>query len=158
MADILNYKKLTDIENLHENPFGTKEGQLVVSSSENFWARLSRLGRVRNVFWDGVNLPSGQTGYPSAVQTSPGHIFFPKRAVISATVDCIVMIQINTNVAAGNALLEEAFLKAGTPLVLNFDGDVICFAGGQISAMVKGSTADGKIYGSISGVEVAEYV
>lgn len=152
------YKKLVDLENLHENPHGTPVGQLVVSTSENFWARLVRLGRWRNQIWDGTTLTAGTTAFPSALQTSPNHIFYPKRVVISANVDCACKIQVATSLGADSSYYVEAYVKAGTPLVINFDGEVCCFAGGSVSAIVTNASANGLIFGSVTGVEVACYV
>jgi hypothetical protein len=170
------YNRNVNVNNL-ENPFGTYEGQQVVSTSENFWARLARLGRHKVIYNNALSFSAGSYGtIGTSVRVRPastGHIFYPQLISVSATVDTQIWIQMYapdyaTSIATnlGN-MAQIALVKANTPFQWYPDGTVYQVAGdnnaglggtsfqdGSIQIAVGGPTAGTLVY-SISGIEIA---
>lgn len=161
------YKKLTDIENQRENPFNTAEGQEIVSISENFWSRLARQGRFRGNMWDAQSIAvtsSWNWNAAWAHGAEPGYRMFLKRVVMSADVDCQLGFKIWEGVQGTTNTYHQmsAYVKAGTPWVVEFDGEYVVE-----SVIPPGQTAPGiyfgvnkvgvagNVYISVVGVEVA---
>lgn len=156
MADILNYKKLSDLENLHENPFGTKEGQLPISTVETFWARIAREGRMKAITNNKKAFPTGGSLVAESINPSPDCIFYPKFASVTATVDAELMIQIVSGIPQLPTMYAfRGFVKAGTPILLTFDGDTCISSLGVINiAGINNGAAAGELIGTIYGYEV----
>jgi hypothetical protein len=153
------YKKLTDIENQRENPFHTKHGQDVVSISENFWARISREGRWRSYSVDKVAFATTTSWlWNWATQAEPDSRWYPKTAILSADVDCQLGIKVLTGTSKNNAIILSAFVKAGTPLVIPFDGELWAddnnIGQSGIYFGVNNATTGGNLYASVQGIEV----
>jgi hypothetical protein len=157
-------KKIQDVKlmdsNIQENPFSTKEGQNIVSISETFWARAIREGRWKNSYSSGGTAPAGSLAFPTYVTPSKGCIFYPKTVTLSADVDAMLAVRIDTGIpytsGSGNSsgqLLHYIFAKAGTPVILTFDGEIWANENGKIDIGCTAVTA-GKFYGGIHGVEV----
>jgi len=148
-------------DNAHfENPFGTAEGQLVVSSSENFWARLSRIGRPRSKTASAVavSATAGVLVSTGGITASIGCALYPTVCSVSCTVDAVLVIQApNAGLQDGEIMYAAfAYAKAGTPLVVRFDGEGYCKenVGISIGAIPLTANSGGLIYGSCSGIEV----
>lgn len=158
------YKKLVDIEEHTENPFFTKEGQLVVSESENFWQRALRYGRTAFKYVGNSTLNAGITQISLTFQPSAGTIFIPDCVSVSANVDATVFIsyQVGDSNFKGfdstmtDEYLAVAFCKAGTPLTIKLDGSLQIVAGGQIQCRIQGVT-NGQGFASVHGVEVTKH-
>lgn len=144
------------VQPIQENPFGTAEGQGVISISESFWARLFREGRPRNAQALGVNISTlNSYVYQTQLTPSKGVILYPKRAIISFSVDAELVVQVTTGIADADIHYYLAFVKAGTPLQVEFDGDIWCNENGNVKLGVRTSGA-GTFYASVYGVEVAQ--
>lgn len=150
------YKKLMDIENHQGNPFGTKHGQDNVSVVESFWARLAREGRPKGQAISNTTLPNNSTFVSTSLTPSVDCILYPRYINVSATVDCELDIQINTNIPQlGTFYAFRGFIKAGTPIQITTDGDVQIMPGGTVViGAVNSGAAAGAVYGSIFGYEV----
>jgi hypothetical protein len=160
--DVPVYKKLIDIENQKENPFGTAQGQDVVSVSESFWSRLFREGRERSNAYIATTMSTVDgTGYnygPS-ITTSLGCYFYPRFVSVSASVDAELTIVVSTGISLGDVsnsgnVTYVAWCKAGQPFNITFDGDIRCNELSTVSIKARTTTAGGKLYGTIYGVEV----
>ncbi|MBT2603725.1 hypothetical protein J7E55_11930 [Bacillus sp. ISL-53] len=156
MPDILNLKKLMDLENLHENPNGTKEGQLPMSVSETFWSRIAREGRPKTVTSNNKVLPVGTGLVGETVNPSPDCIFYPKFASVSCNIDAELVIQIVSGIPQVQSMyVFRGFVKAGTPVTLTFDGDsFISSIGTMLFGAINPGSTEGKITGTIYGYEV----
>lgn len=161
------YKKLLDIANQRENPFSTPIGQDVVSISETFWHRLAREGKFRSNHWDKVAFGATTSWLWSwNVSAEAGFKYYPKLIILSADVDCQLGIQVKTGLEttagtnADSIPTFTAFVKAGTPLIVPFDGDLYAFdttSSSSYPAVNIGvnNTAAGNLYATIHGIEVA---
>lgn len=163
----------TYVENtsLMENPFFTKEGQIVVSPSETFWSRLWRYGRTAYKGWENETLTSNVTTN-MAFTGMPNKDFYLKLIQFSADVDCVVRIMVkpiegfnayktsingSDDVFIDKEVVGLRYLKAGDLFEMNFDGEIKTNANGgsvEIQVTPKG---DGVGYGLIRGMEVSEY-
>jgi hypothetical protein len=154
------YKKLVDIDNHIENPFSTKEGQLPVSLTENFWARLSRYGRP----WGGYTAFTTASNTPTAMIKTPniGNVVYVSTVMASCTVDAFFYISFRQGFG-GNSTDPSGmqtncyFAKAGTPVIVKFDGDVIIGDSGdaRVTVQTTNTGESGTLYASITGIEVA---
>jgi hypothetical protein len=160
--DVPVYKKLTDLENQAENPFGTKTGHGVVSISETFWARIARLGRPAGGSLDNKAIPNNSALVTSSYTASVDTIFYPKVVSVSCNVDAELTIQYVPLLPHWQSFyLVRCFAKAGTPVVLNFDGGemVLGSLGGSLSfGALNSGAAAGVLYGSVFGYEVSANV
>lgn len=161
------YKKLMDIESQKENPFHNATGQDVVSISESFWARMNRVGRYRSNHADKQAFATTTAwNWGWSMATEAGMRMYPKKIIISADVDCELGVQIKTgltNLGGQNVEVYPtfvAYVKAGTPFVLDFDGDIYCndaktadYPG--IFIGVNNTSAAGNLYYTIHAMEVA---
>ncbi|PEJ48208.1 hypothetical protein CN692_24180 [Bacillus sp. AFS002410] len=144
-------------DDLRENPLGTKVGQEVVSVSETFWARMAREGRQpKGVFANNVTLPN--TGAFTSIAFNPtvDCAFYPKHLSVSSNVDAELIIQLNTNIPQVVAMYPiRVFVKAGTPIIIECDGEMVIDSNGTIvvGAINNGASA-GVLYGAIFGYEV----
>ncbi|YCI79331.1 hypothetical protein M1D47_12570 [Bacillus sp. R1-10] len=156
MPDILNLKKLMDLENLHENPHGTKQGQLPMSVAETFWSRIAREGKLKSVTNNNKVLLVGAGLVGETVNPSPDCLFFPKFASVSCNIDAELMIQITTGIPQQQSMyIFRGFVKAGTPVQVSFDGDsVISSIGTMLFGAINPGSTEGKITGTIYGYEV----
>lgn len=156
------YKKLSDIESLRENPYNTKFGQDVVSIEETFEARLYRQGRPNTASALGFSF-NGTNVVGLSLSPSLGCELYPIKIMFSADQDCVLNIQYGTHLsliqannaqtdASGN-IYDTAFLKAGTPLVIRYKGEIKIHEKGAIQLLVTTTLAT-KIYASIYGIEV----
>ena len=158
--DIILINKIKEFLNRFENPFSTREGQLVVSTSENFWARLNRLGRPRSNTANGqaVSAKAGVLTQTAAITTSIGCVLYPTICSVSCTVDAILVIQApNAGLQDGNIMYAAyTYAKAGTPIAVRFDGEGYCKenTGISIGAIPLTDNSGGKIYGSCNGIEM----
>jgi len=155
------YNRNVNVNNL-ENPFGTYEGQQVVSTSENFWARLNRLGRYRSVFRQSTSFAAGSYGtytvqYDSTASATAkfptlGHVFYPQCITVSTTVDAEVWIDYYPPTTDNSTyyLSQSSFVKANTPFQWYPDGSIHITSGDGISN-------DGKIYIRIGGPNAGNY-
>lgn len=145
-------------EILRENPFGTAYGQDVVSVSESFWARLSREGRPRNAATSGSNIVTGSLQLITTLTASKGCLLYPRVVSVSTNVDGLLCIRIDTKIpdigpAGDGVIAYYIYAKAGTPVTIVFDGEVFCLEDGSV-AIGANPDANGKVYGTIIGVEV----
>ncbi|MEE3950769.1 hypothetical protein [Peribacillus frigoritolerans] len=156
MPDILNLRKLMDIENLHENPHGTKQGQLPMSVMETFWARIAREGRAKSVTSNSKVLPIGSVYTGETLNPSPDCLFYPKFASVTSTVDAELMIQIASGIPQMQSMYPfRGFVKAGNPVYLTFDGDTVISSIGTMSfAGINAGSVEGRLIGTIYGYEV----
>jgi hypothetical protein len=152
------YKKLTDIDKHFENPFSSKEGQLPVSLTENFWSRLSREGRPWNNSLSGSNVTNTMAFFGVTVP-SAGCRVYVSTVMFSCDKDAVFNIVARHNITgSGTTLLTHiVFVKAGNPVVMKFDGDLIIEDGGdfKIGCQTTVTSETGKLYASYSGIEVA---
>lgn len=147
---------------LRENPFFTAEGQEIVSVSENFWARKLRHGRTAFKVWDTTPITANQfTNY--TYNPSVDKIFIPDVMTFACDQDCSIRVGYIPiekydlfNPGYANEFIAVSFLKAGTPFVLKFDGNLeIHNPGGLIQFQVKSLTG-GTVYACIHGIEVSK--
>ncbi|MFY0760186.1 hypothetical protein AB1K32_15050 [Metabacillus dongyingensis] len=141
-------------DDLRENPYNTVTGQEVVSTSENFWARLGREGRFRGSTVQGTSVTANTLSFKAVVKPSLGHRLYPKRAIVSSDVDAILYIRVLTGIKRADEMTTVCFCKAGNPYIVDFDGDVYLEEDGEF-AIAMFATTDGKVYGATNGVEVA---
>lgn len=155
------YKKLVDIDDHVENPFSSKHGQLPISTVESFWARLARHGRP----WGGYTAGSAVSNTLQdklVIPPTSGNIAYLSTAMLSCTVDAFFYISVRPNFG-GNISDTSGFqshcifAKAGTPIVVKFDGEVFVSDSGdiKISCQTTNASETGKLYGSLNGIEVA---
>lgn len=158
------YKKLVDIEEHLENPFFTKEGQLVVSESENFWQRALRYGRSAYGCSFGSNLTANITNNTYSYSVDSGCVFIPDVISASADVDSVIYIGYTPmdnydpyNTTQANEYIFTGFVKAGTPVVIELNGSVqLAHPNGTIYFRHV-PIANGKGYCSVHGVEVTKH-
>lgn len=111
-----------------ENPFADGVGQNVVSISESQWARLNRLGRLRNTYGSaGSAVTSGVTGtVGNSVQASIGCTIQYKHADVSCNQNAVLGIIIGTNVAdladGTGVAAYYTYRAAGIPFELDLEG------------------------------------
>lgn len=158
-------------QNNKENPFATLEGQEVISVSENFWARLGRLGRVRSITRNSTAFASGvygtytvqnnAAGSASSKFPSLGHIFYPQCITVSTTVDAEVWIAIYPSTSDNTIFVEQGgFVKANTPFTWYPDASVYLTSGdgvgfdGQIIIRIAGPNS-GYYRFNVTGIEIA---
>lgn len=166
------FNRNVNVNNL-ENPFGTAEGQQAVSTSENFWARLARLGRVRAITKGATDF-AASAGYGSYSTTynmggsaankfpSLGHVFYPQCITISTTVDAEVWVACYQATQENSAIPVEqgGFIKANTPFTWYPDGSAIVQSGdyigndGTVIVRIGGPNA-GKYRAHVTGIEIA---
>jgi hypothetical protein len=142
-----------------ENPFGTAEGQVVVSSSESFWARLNRIGRPRSNTANGVlvSANAGTLVTTAGITTSIGCVLYPTVCSVSCTTDAILVITTSSGLQDGQITYAAyTYAKAGTPITVKFDGESYCEenTGIGIGAIPLSANSGGLIYGSTSAIEV----
>jgi hypothetical protein len=165
------FNRNVNVNNL-ENPFATYEGQQVVSTSENFWARLGRLGRLRSITKNSTAFTAGSYGTynvqynigASSTNKFPtlGHIFYPQAITVSTTVDAEVWIAVYQPTSDNTAQFIEqgGFVKASTPFTWYPDGSVFLTSGdgsgfdGQIIIRIGGPNA-GNYRANVTGIEIA---
>jgi len=165
--------------NNRENPHGTLEGQEVVSTSENFWARLGRLGRVRSITRTAVASVDPTIAFAAGsygtytVQDHPawysknkfpalGHVFYPQCITVSTTVDAEVWIAVYlpSNDNSSEFIEQGGFVKANTPFSWYPDGSVFLTSGdkssfdGEIIIRIGGPNA-GQFRYNVTGIEIA---
>lgn len=157
---------ITDINHadsdLRENPYGTKIGQEVVSLEESFWARKQRYGRNAFKTWDDEALAAGAFTQKQ-LDVKLGTVFIPRVATFTSDVDCMfrIIYKIMSNqdtyqTGLSSEYLVNVYLKAYTPFVYKFDGELqLEHYGGFVGFQSKPSVA-GKFWGCISGIEVAK--
>ena len=164
------FNRNVNVNNL-ENPFGTYEGQQVVSERENFWARLGRLGRIRSIFRQSTSFAAGSYGtYTVQFNTQGtgqkipalGHVFYPQCITVSTTVDAEVWIDYYLPTVDNQTtyVSQSSFVKANTPFQWYPDGSIYISSGdgsgydGGIVIRIGGPTA-GNYKFTITGVEIA---
>lgn len=146
-----------------ENPFNTKYGHDIVSIEENFWARLSRLGRMRNRYFS--NAAVAVNTNPTTITVSIGCLFYPRYAIISSTVDAILGIVVGTGIPdmsdAGDGVLGwYKHVPAGGFFEMYFNGSIWCvgdttLGGGAYFNVSVIPTTAGYVSGGLDGIEVA---
>lgn len=141
-------------DDLRENPFNTEYGQEIVSIQENFWARLNREGRPRPYILRGTDITINTDFYPLTVLSPYDCILYPSKVVASANVDGEIIVQVQTGLQDVGNIYYNAFVKAGTPFVLDFKGDVFLIEGGSIKIGIN-SANTGKFYASAHAIEVS---
>jgi hypothetical protein len=166
------FNRNVNVNNL-ENPFATYEGQQVVSTAENFWARLGRLGRHRTIVKNSTAFSAGSYGsytvqYNMSGSTSGnkiptlGHVFYPQAITVSTTVDAEVWIAFYqaTSENTSQYMEQGGFVKANTPFTWYPDGSVYLLSGdgsgfdGSIIIRIGGPNA-GNYRASVTGIEIA---
>jgi hypothetical protein len=165
------FNRNVNVNNL-ENPFGTYEGQQVTSTSENFWARLARLGRMRSITRQATSFAAGSYGtytvqynlLGSSTNKLPalGHVFYPQCLSVSTTVDAEVWLAIYlpTSDNTTQYIEQGGFVKANTPFIWYPDASVFLASGdgvgfdGQIIVRIGGPTA-GSYRVNVTGIEIA---
>ena len=148
----------------NENPFGTAKGQLVVSSSENFWARLRREGKMIKSYSTGIaktGTGASQSISGSAIVPSANHILHISKVICGSDFDTQFFLNIVSGVQdAGNHFF-NFLVKAGESKEFSFDGDIALIQSGSgridINAIVTNEQAYNAIF-SIYGYEVPESV
>jgi len=170
------YNRNVNVNNL-ENPFATAEGQQVVSTSENFWARLNRIGRPRSVTKNYSQFTlSGYGTYGtqynmtgSAVTKFPslGHVFYPQCITVSTTCDAEVWIAVYQPTVdnTSNFVDQGGFIKANTPFQWYPDGSVMLTSGDssgydgsiviRVTAKTTTPTTDNYFRANVTGIEIA---
>lgn len=141
-----------------ENPFGTKEGQSVVSVAESFWARIAREGKPVSTQTIALALPNDSTYKSTSLSASVDTLLYPKFIAVSSNVDAELIIQLNTGIPQLNSkYLYRGYHKAGTPVLLICDGEFVsAYSAGSIAiGGINTGAGAGIIYGSIFGYEVS---
>lgn len=151
-------------DDLRENPFQTPFGQEIISVEENFWSRLNRLGRPQSSFVNGQSYGVVTASGAGSIEASPGCVLYPKSIIFSADQDCLLTIQVGTKLALNNVNKAATttdgtqwipvWIKAGTPFIKEFDGDLVLYEQGSIACQIT-TTVTTKAYSYIYGVEVA---
>lgn len=158
----LNNCLLTNDDNHFENPFGTKEGQLVVSEKENFWNRLLREGGRWAYGGSEKNVQAGIQAIVSAISPADyGIIQYPKSVYFCTTVNCYIVVGITTGIAFMPLLEPRIFVPANTTYEMKFDGEISLSYGTSIPStsgvsFVVVPAADGHIAYSGYAVEITE--
>jgi hypothetical protein len=156
--DVPVYKKLTDLDTHFENPYSSKEGQLPVSLTENFWVRLAREGRPWNKSIEGGSASNTMT-YFGVLAPSAGCRAYVSTVMLSCDKDAFFQIVARHGIAGSSSTLitHSVFAKAGTPQIVKFDGDMIIEDGGdfKIGCQTTVTSETGKVYASFSGIEVS---
>lgn len=139
-----------------ENPFHTEVGQEVVSVQESFWARLSREGRFVNKYLTGSDLGTdGTFKYADLVYPSIGTLLYPRKIAVSSNIDTEIAIKIISGTFDYNDFFYVVYAKSGTPLILDFDGDLFIQENNSAKVQIGLKTAAGaKVWGFFQGVEV----
>lgn len=153
------YKKLSDIESRRENPLNTAFGQDAVSVAETFWGRTSREGKIKSTGALKYALPNTSAYSYYTFNATVDTMFYPKVVSISADVDAELIIQYNSNLPQVVSMyVFRGFVKAGTPVIITFDGDLYINPSAtlNVGAINSGASA-GNYYGSIYGIEVPYY-
>jgi hypothetical protein len=146
-----------------ENPFNTEFGQDVVAISESFKARLWREGRPKSLYYESTVSNTAGGVVNNGIVTSIGCRLYIFNVTLSSDIDSILLVQTNQGIESGNdnspIRLSYVYAKAGTPVVLNFDGEVSVPEGSafNLAAIPMVNNSGGKLYGSVHGIEIAEY-
>jgi len=155
--------------NNRENPFGTLEGQEIVSTSETFWARLGRLGTPAFKYGSIAFTTSTSTIAFAGNWFKDDHVLYLQHALISADADVIIGVAMypagsgSNYQGSGTGYQYQCFLKAGTPLLIPFDGSQkfvredndTLNAQFRLQATAPTGGAGGKVYVSIVGIQIA---
>jgi hypothetical protein len=145
-------------DDLRENPYGTKQGQEVVSIAENFWVRMAREGRPLSGSTNTTAVPNNSTFIGASLNADVDCIIYPRFVSVSCTVDAELIIQFNPNVPhAFSHYLYRGFAKAGTPVLLKLDGEIQIasnLGGGIKFGATNTGTTSGILIGNIFGYEV----
>jgi len=168
-VDILLINKMKEFLNCFENPFGTAEGQSVVSVSETFWHRMAREGHwVTNMVEARAVTNSGGYNWGGGHYPSMGKVLYPKTIISSCDVDAVHYFRITvgneSGLSSGAALPIDgvlyfcSFSKAGTPVYFNFDGEIYCKCAGLIEFGCKPISGSGNQYVTYHCLEVSENV
>ena len=122
------FNRNVNVNNL-ENPFGTYEGQQVVSTSENFWARCRRLGTLKSDFSSTDEAYTANTLYTKyfySLVPSAGFEMVIHSATISTTTDATVTIYAIPGMSSNfTNPTHKAYVKAYTPFTIYFDGALV---------------------------------
>lgn len=157
LSQIVNDHIKVKISN-KENPFNTSIGQEVVSVQEGFWARLAREGTLVN-----KNITIADTGtimkHADILTPQAGTAVYPKCIHITCSQDSEIEVSITTGFQSSPEVSMSAFVKSGTPLILNFEGEVLLRENADmgINAVIKvgvKSESPGKVWAFMNGVEV----
>lgn len=140
-----------------ENPSFTSEGQLVVAQSENFWSRLAKEGRWR------CDASINETPFSAnalkfvqnTFKPSLGCVLYPKRIDFSVTQDALFYLYVYTGFSDADDAQYYGYIKAYTPFIAEFDGDVCMQEGGSVELRIL-STSAGKICMTSNGIEVSK--
>lgn len=163
---------LTGSNPAFENPYNTSLGQVVTSSADSFWSRVARYGRLKSAQISKMALSTTGSFAPfSSLGISPGYLFYPKMFIATADIDCELGMYLQTgytingtaqtiNYDTGSQTLVtvySSFVKGGTPLQVNFDGEI--WADGDLAygvGLQAATTTAGNGYGVIVGYEVSK--
>lgn len=112
------YKKLVDLDNRHENPFATKEGQIAISINETWQSRLARLGLIKNIYSSsgGITLTQGSmtTLYTSQGQgLRAGYNIIPLKIIISSTSSGFAQFQYQTDYVTNQMYIQRYLGQSG---------------------------------------------
>lgn len=147
-----------------ENPFGTANGQMVVSNSENFWARLRREGKMIKAYTTGISLTG--TGAMQSVSSyalvpSANHVLYVSKIICGSDVDTQFVLNMVSGVQdAGNHFF-NFLVKAGESKEISFDGDIELIQSGSGHIDINSIAANTVAYNAmftLYGYEVPESV
>jgi hypothetical protein len=152
-----------------ENPFGTAEGQNIVSISETFWHRMAREGHwVTNMVEARAVTNAGGYNWGGGHYPAIGKVLYPKTIISSCDVAAIHYFRVTVGNEGGlssgvavptNGILYFCALSAaGIPVTFDFDGEVYCKGAGLIEFGCKPLTGSGVQYVSFHCLEVSENV
>lgn len=153
-------KRNVNISN-RENPYNTYNGQDAVSITESFGARLWKEGRSRSSYFDSALSNTAGTVTNYGTVSSIGCRLYIFNVSLSSDVDAILMTQTTQGLATGDGDTLRfcyVYAKAGTPVILNFNGEVSIAENSafNVVAIPLTNNSGGKIYASVHGIEIAE--
>ena len=156
-----------------ENPVVTATGDIVTSPSDTFWSRMQRIGRLYqgNVSKSALSTSGAYTQF-GGVSAESGYLFYPQLCILTADAAVELALSVTPGTLAGNgtantptlggvgtiAPFYNAFVAAGTPFVIQFNGDVFIdgdVTSSKLSFQAKTTTA-GNGYAFVMGYEVSK--
>ncbi|EKE03672.1 MAG: hypothetical protein ACD_20C00169G0002 [uncultured bacterium] len=148
-----------DATGVIENPFSTANGQLVNSVSESFWARKLREAVIKNGIAEEVNTTiSGGYNWGSGTTASAGKLLYPVHGMVTCDQDAILYVKVDTKITDAPMVYYGGFFKAGSPLIVEFTGELYCLPTGSIQFGCKPKIDNAKKTCSFLCLEVTQNV
>lgn len=140
-----------------ENPFGTKEGQSIVSISESMEARYARESRIKSTAFYDKALTQGADSYIITIVGRAGYLIIPLFISVGADGPGIASISYKLkDTDTAFITLADYIGSTGGTFKYQPNGAIRVGSASTISLAFKATNASNKGYGSIVYVEVPE--